>query len=67
MLTAGIAGSWNSGAEALGAAEQRRPSSGQGTAGPTENAPAPAIFGTDVRDFVTNHVLHAEIFGAAAW
>jgi NADP-dependent aldehyde dehydrogenase len=65
MLTAGIAGSWNAGAEALGAAANVTVV-GQGTAGPTENAPAPTIFGTDIADFVSNHVLHAEIFGAAS-
>ncbi|WP_164203604.1 aldehyde dehydrogenase (NADP(+)) [[Micrococcus luteus] ATCC 49442] len=65
MLTEGIAGSWNAGAEALGSADGVTVV-GQGTAGPTENAPAPTIFGTQVRDFVTNHVLHQEIFGAAS-
>jgi alpha-ketoglutaric semialdehyde dehydrogenase len=65
MLTAGIASSWNQGAEALGSAAGVE-LVGQGTAGPTENAPAPTIFGTQVRDFVTNHVLHEEIFGAAS-
>jgi NADP-dependent aldehyde dehydrogenase len=65
MLTEGIAGSWNAGAEALGSADGVTVV-GQGTPGPTENAPAPAIFGTQVRDFVTNHVLHQEIFGAAS-
>lgn len=65
MLTEGIAGSWNAGAEALGSADGVTVV-GQGTAGPTKNAPAPAIFGTQVRDFVTNHVLHQEIFGAAS-
>jgi NADP-dependent aldehyde dehydrogenase len=65
MLTEGIAGSWNAGAEALGSADGVTVV-GQGTPGPTENAPAPAIYGTQVRDFVTNHVLHQEIFGAAS-
>ncbi|MDQ0680743.1 alpha-ketoglutaric semialdehyde dehydrogenase [Arthrobacter pascens] len=65
MLTEGIAGSWNSGAEALGAAAGVDVV-GRGTAGPTENAPAPAIFGTNINEFVSNHVLHAEIFGAAS-
>ncbi|MGO4187762.1 aldehyde dehydrogenase (NADP(+)) [Pseudarthrobacter sp. TAF60_1] len=65
MLTEGIAGSWNAGAEALGSADGVT-LVGQGTTGPTENAPAPAIFGTQVRDFVTNQVLHQEIFGAAS-
>jgi alpha-ketoglutaric semialdehyde dehydrogenase len=65
MLTAGIAGSWNAGAEALGSAENVTVV-GQGAKGTTENAPAPAIFGTSVAEFVSNHVLHAEIFGAAS-
>lgn len=65
MLTAGIAGSWNAGTEALsGAAGVEL--IGQGTPGPTENAPAPAIFGTGVEQFTSNHVLHQEIFGAAS-
>jgi NADP-dependent aldehyde dehydrogenase len=65
MLTEGIAGSWTAGAQALGSAAGVTVV-GQGTAGPTENAPAPAIFGTQVTDFVTNKVLHQEIFGAAS-
>ncbi|BCW17633.1 2,5-dioxovalerate dehydrogenase [Arthrobacter sp. NtRootA9] len=65
MLTEGIAGSWTTGTEALsGAAGVEL--IGQGTPGPTRNAPAPAIFGTQVRDFVSNEVLHQEIFGAAS-
>ncbi len=65
MLTEGIAGSWHAGTEALGAAAGVDVV-GQGTAGPTENAPAPTIFGTNIGEFVSNHVLHAEIFGAAS-
>jgi len=65
MLTEGIAASWNAGAEVLGAAENVTVV-GQGTAGPTENAPAPTIFGTGIADFIGNQVLHAEIFGAAS-
>jgi NADP-dependent aldehyde dehydrogenase len=65
MLTEGIAGSWTAGAQALGSAAGVT-LVGQGTAGPTENAPAPAIFDTQVTDFVTNKVLHQEIFGAAS-
>ncbi|MCU1566362.1 MAG: NAD-dependent aldehyde dehydrogenase [Pseudarthrobacter sp.] len=65
MLTEGIAGSWNSGAEALGGAAGVD-LIGKGLEGGTKNAPAPTIFGTQVRDFVTNHVLHEEIFGAAS-
>jgi len=65
MLTEGIAGSWNAGTEALGRAAGVEVI-GKGLEGATRNAPAPAIFGTQVRDFVTNHVLHEEIFGAAS-
>ncbi|MDQ1596222.1 MAG: 2,5-dioxopentanoate dehydrogenase, partial [Arthrobacter pascens] len=65
MLTEGIAGSWNAGATALGNAAGVDVV-GRGTEGATKNAPAPTIFGTQVRDFVSNHVLHAEIFGAAS-
>ncbi|WP_411375215.1 aldehyde dehydrogenase (NADP(+)) [Arthrobacter sp. MPF02] len=65
MLTAGIAGSWNAGTEALSSAEGVS-LIGQGTPGSTENAPAPAIFGTGVEQFTSNHVLHEEIFGAAS-
>jgi alpha-ketoglutaric semialdehyde dehydrogenase len=65
MLTEGIAGSWNAGAEALGSAEGVN-LIGRGTEGATKNAPAPTIFGTRVHDFVTNQVLHEEIFGAAS-
>lgn len=65
MLTEGIAASWHTGTEALGAAAGVDVV-GQGTAGPTENAPGPAIFGTDIAEFIANPVLHAEIFGAAS-
>jgi alpha-ketoglutaric semialdehyde dehydrogenase len=65
MLTQGIAGSWNAGAEALGASAGVHVV-GHGTPGATANAPAPTIFGTHISEFVSNHVLHAEIFGAAS-
>jgi NADP-dependent aldehyde dehydrogenase len=65
MLTEGIAKSWTSGTEALGKAEGVQ-LLGQGTPGETRNAPGPAIFGTGVDQFVNNHVLHEEIFGAAS-
>ena len=65
MLTAGIAGSWHAGAEALGSADNVSVL-GQGVDGTSRNAPAPAIFGTSVAGFVSNHVLHAEVFGAAS-
>lgn len=65
MLTEGIARSWNAGTENLGGAEGVQ-LIGKGTPGPTENAPAPTIFGTGVTEFTSNHVLHEEIFGAAS-
>ncbi|MET4136020.1 aldehyde dehydrogenase (NADP(+)) [Pseudarthrobacter sp. PvP090] len=65
MLTAGIAESWRAGAEALGSADNVSVL-GHGAEGATENAPAPAIFGTGVGEFVSNPVLHAEVFGAAS-
>lgn len=65
MLTEGIAASWNAGTEVLASASNVSVV-GHGTEGSTENAPAPAIFGTDIASFVSNHVLHAEIFGAAS-
>ncbi|MGX1162779.1 NADP-dependent aldehyde dehydrogenase [Arthrobacter sp. SLBN-100] len=65
MLTEGIAGSWNAGTEALGSAAGVD-LIGQGLAGATKNAPAPTIFGTQVKEFVSNSVLHEEIFGAAS-
>ncbi|MGN8130917.1 aldehyde dehydrogenase (NADP(+)) [Paenarthrobacter sp. 22069] len=65
MLTEGIASSWNTGTEALGSAAGVE-LIGQGTPGPTRNAPAPTIFGTGIQQFLNNHVLHGEIFGAAS-
>jgi 2,5-dioxopentanoate dehydrogenase len=65
MLTEGIAAAWTSGADALAAAANVGVL-GRGITGATENAPAPAIFGTGIGDFVANHVLHQEIFGAAS-
>jgi len=65
MLTAGIAGSWDAGTQALSSADHVTVV-GQGSAGATANAPAPSIFGTGVADFIGNQVFHAEIFGAAS-
>ncbi|WP_455836400.1 aldehyde dehydrogenase (NADP(+)) [Pseudarthrobacter siccitolerans] len=65
MLTEGIAKSWKTGTANLGGADGVQ-LIGQGTPGPTENAPAPAIFGTGVTEFTSNPVLHEEIFGAAS-
>ena len=65
MLTPGIASSWQEGFSALEAvADVELVARGQ--AGPTENAPAPAVFGADVKTFTANRVLHEEIFGAAS-
>src|SRR6185312_4034473 len=38
----------------------------RGQDGATQNAPAPAVFGTDVPTFLSNNVLHEGIFGAAS-
>ncbi len=65
MLTRGIADSWNAGVEALGSQEGVELVA-QGTKGSTENAPAPAVFGTQAETFLNNPVLHEEIFGAAS-
>ena len=65
LVTEGIAGSWTAGTEALGKADGVE-LLGQGRPGDTRNAPAPTIFGTGVDQFVSNHVLHEEIFGAAS-
>ncbi|MET4591844.1 aldehyde dehydrogenase (NADP(+)) [Arthrobacter sp. 754] len=65
MLTEGIAGSWNTGTQALVGASGVD-IIGKGLEGATKNAPAPTIFGTSVSEFVANQVLHAEIFGAAS-
>ncbi len=66
MLTEGIAGVLERRRRSAGLRRQRRPSSARAPKAATKNAPAPTIFGTDVADFVSNHVLHAEIFGAAS-
>ncbi|NJC21003.1 NADP-dependent aldehyde dehydrogenase [Arthrobacter pigmenti] len=65
MLTRGIADSWNSGVEALGAQDGVELVA-QGTRGSTENAPAPVVYGTSAPTFLNNPVLHEEIFGAAS-
>ena len=65
MLTRGIADSWNAGVEALGSQDGVELVA-QGTKGSTENAPAPAVFGTQAETFLNNPVLHEEIFGAAS-
>ena len=65
MLTRGIADSWNAGVEALGSQDGVELVA-RGSDGPTENAPAPAVFGTEAATFLNNPVLHEEIFGAAS-
>ncbi|MFF1883071.1 aldehyde dehydrogenase (NADP(+)) [Pseudarthrobacter sp. NPDC058196] len=65
MLTEGIAASWNTGTDALNSAAGVE-LIGQGAPGPTENAPAPAIYGTSVDQFTGNPILHQEIFGATS-
>lgn len=65
MLTKNMAGSWTKGAEAL-EAQAGVEVVARGQEGPTENAPAPTVFGTDVPTFLGNDVLHEEIFGAAS-
>ncbi|WP_417218238.1 aldehyde dehydrogenase (NADP(+)) [Arthrobacter sp.] len=65
MLTSGIAESWHSGVQSL-AAQTGVDLVGRGEQGATENAPAPAVYGTTVETFLANEVLHDEIFGAAS-
>ncbi|RZU62514.1 aldehyde dehydrogenase (NADP(+)) [Zhihengliuella halotolerans] len=65
MLTRGIAESWTAGADALGA-QAGVEVIGRGVAGGTANAPAPVVYGTDTPTFLSNPVLHEEIFGAAS-
>jgi 2,5-dioxopentanoate dehydrogenase len=65
MLTEGIASSWQQGFSSVeSAAEVELLARGQ--AGTTANAPAPAIFSSDLDVFTGNRVLHEEIFGAAS-
>lgn len=65
MLTRGIAESWNHGVSEL-ESQERVSVVVRGQEGATENAPAPAIFASDVPELLQNDVLHAEIFGAAS-
>ena len=65
MLTKGIAESWQSGVDALGS-QAGVELVAKGQDGATENAPAPTVFGTTVDTFLSNEVLHEEIFGAAS-
>jgi NADP-dependent aldehyde dehydrogenase len=65
MLSGGIASAWQHGHDALEASADVE-LIGRGKKGPTENAPAPAVFGADLDAFTSNPVLHEEIFGAAS-
>ena len=65
MLTRGIADSWTKGVSEL-ESQERVDVVVRGQEGATENAPAPAIFASDVPELLSNEVLHAEIFGAAS-
>ncbi|MGF9660723.1 aldehyde dehydrogenase (NADP(+)) [Arthrobacter crystallopoietes] len=65
MLTEGIASAWQQGFRSVeSAAEVELLARGQ--AGTTANAPAPAIFSSNLDVFTGNRVLHEEIFGAAS-
>lgn len=65
MLSGGIASAWQHGHDALEAAADVDVL-GRGRKGPGENAPAPAVFSAELDVFITNPVLHEEIFGAAS-
>ena len=65
MLSGGIAAAWQHGHDALEAAADVE-LLGRGTKGPGENSPAPAVFTAGLDVFITNPVLHEEIFGAAS-
>ena len=65
MLTAGICKSWNEGVQSLGE-QQDVQLLGRGTQGEGENAPAPVIYGAEVKQLLDNPVLQDEIFGAAS-
>jgi len=65
MLSGGIASAWHHGHDALEAAADVE-LLGRGQQGPGENAPAPAVFSSELDVFTGNPVLHEEIFGAAS-
>lgn len=65
MLSGGIATAWQHGHDALQAAADVK-LLGRGTEGPGENSPAPTVFTADLDVFITNPVLHEEVFGAAS-
>jgi alpha-ketoglutaric semialdehyde dehydrogenase len=65
MLTSDIARAWRDGVERLseeGGVERLA----VGDEGETENAPAPAVYVTDVKTYAENPALQEEIFGAAS-
>lgn len=65
MLSGGIASAWQHGHDALEAAADVE-LLGRGQQGPGQNAPAPAVFSSELDVFTGNPVLHEEIFGAAS-
>ncbi|MCA4133891.1 aldehyde dehydrogenase (NADP(+)) [Arthrobacter sp. M4] len=65
MLSGGIASAWEHGYNTLEAVADVD-LIGRGKSGPTENSPAPAVFEADLDVFISNRVLHEEIFGAAS-
>lgn len=65
MLTQGIASSWAEGTQALKEGPKVRLVA-EGSDGPTQNAPAPAVFETSVDSFVQNSALHEEVFGSTS-
>jgi 2,5-dioxopentanoate dehydrogenase len=65
MLTQGIAEAWHQGVDTLGSADNVT-IVGQGTSGPSQNSPAPTVFNAALPDFISNPVLHEEVFGAAS-
>lgn len=63
MLTPGICSARVDGEKKLAAISGVQPV-GHGTAGTTENAPAPGVYFTDAKTFIENPGLSEEIFGA---
>lgn len=64
MLTSGIAAAWKTGVDAL-ESQAGVELVARGSAGTTQNAPAPVVFEADTGAFMSNGVLQEEIFGAA--
>lgn len=65
MLSEGIASAWKKGVAEL-ASQDGVTVLGTGTDGSSKNAPAPAIYSTELPDFEKNSAMHREIFGAAS-